>query len=272
MAEAYDIPFPFTELSDRFCDDMDAPIQLIDGPEGDLYNGRWVSVRTLADRAYQHPIFGLHMQHQKPRYMVSFDNAEVLHDVIGPNAHPLGHQYETGYYFAWVTSQLGDDIRPKDQEYAIGLLACLVHDMGESEHKTIERIVGGTIGDIQTGQKTSNDKELERKINKYFYQEVFPDVHPSVIRRLEEIVSHDKEDLLHSIYEAAHVLQGLDTCINALWYDPALDRGVNYLQSDSCEITDQRIDSFLKNHPWFESILEAFLQEKLYSNPDTLAA
>ncbi len=204
---SYDSPMPFYEVSSRYSELMDAPIQLVD--ENGSYNGKVVSTLTLADRAYQHEWFGKQLRTQTPRYGHYFENVEDARIHLHTDADHVGHQYELAFHAAQFLIEEGIEL--SDENRGILMLALLIHDMGEPEHEQISYLCGGTVGDIPAGKKTDADRELEAKIRQMFYVHVLSDVPGRIIKKVEAIISHKDGSILHDIFEVAHELQSLET-------------------------------------------------------------
>ena len=207
----YDAPLasmesPLGGISERYHPLMDVPVRLKDGT---LY-----SALSIASRAYVSEEFGHHMSDQPLRFSVryGYDREASLED-LGADVHPVGHQYELGWHVANIIAN--DDLDISEQEIGIVMLASMVHDMGETTHPRVKTHCGNVVGDIAYGLKTKHDRLVEAGIREYLYRTLLADVTFETIRRIEAIISHKDDSLLHDIFEAAHELQTYETTKHA---------------------------------------------------------
>jgi hypothetical protein len=203
---SYDSPLPFTEISERYDELMDAPVRLIDGTI--------TSCLTLADRAYQHEYFGQQLKKQLPRFGFMFDDTDRVIEYLGADADIVGHMYELAYHAAALL-RAHPEIILSDDERGLLMFTLLGHDMDEPMHEQIRHSCGGVTGDIPAGQKTDEDRFLQTKIRQFRDTLLYQDVPRSTLERVEQIVSHQDTTILGVIYRAAHELQSYETTKNA---------------------------------------------------------
>lgn len=184
-----------------------------------LNDGSTATVHDLRERFFQSK-YGLAMADQELRFTAryGYDRERMLQD-LGNDVSPVGHQYDLPRYLDIIMlRERGDGSlfgAISDQELATLSLACAIHDIGESEHPNLLEHGITPVGDIPAGNKTNADRAAEKDVREFFYQEFYADVPPETIERIEAIISHHDETLLHDLYEAAHELQSLDTAIRA---------------------------------------------------------
>lgn len=192
-----------------------APIEMEDGSA--------LPVHELLDRFWSGEC-GQHMRTQPLRYSKDFpyergQREQALSD-LGWDLDPVGHQWEAARYVSYIledelvhTGKLPEGMDESD----IGLIvfAMGIHDIGEDTHESVQAAVGAAVGDIPFGRKTDADRAVEAGVRAYRYRTLFPDVSPKIIERIENIISHKDDSVLHDIYEAAHHLQSLATGLRA---------------------------------------------------------
>lgn len=220
---------PFLEISERYHPLMDTPIQLMDSS--------YVSTLTLADRAYQHPHFGQHLRKQLPRFSFYFDGNERTVEYLGTDADTIGHMYELAFHAAKFIE--AEDISLSERDHSALMLALLVHDMDETMHEQIRYTCGRVVGDVQCGSKTDEDRLAQKHIREMLYREVFSDVPPSLVRRVEAIIAHEDTSLLGEIFDICHELQSYETINNA----EAVLRSGNYTRGDQTGLEEITTDS-----------------------------
>ncbi len=202
MKKSYDAPFPFTDISERYDELMDAPIR--------TKNGDYVSSMMLADRGFQHEWFGRQLNRQPARFGFHFREDAPVVDYLGADANTNGHMYELPYHGA-ILLRAHPEIDLSDEERGILMFAFMGHDMDETTHEEIRHICGGVTGDIKCGEKTDEDKILQAKIRRIRDIHLYPDIPQSTLDRVESIIAHNDDTILGFLYEAAHELQSLDT-------------------------------------------------------------
>jgi hypothetical protein len=209
MTYGYDIPLegiesPIVDISERYHPLMDIPLQLKDGSSD--------SVLNLAGRAFKSNEFGLHMNTQPYRFSERYGyEPERSLDELGADIHPVGHQYELGYHLANILEVDAERLGLTQNDIAIVMLAALIHDMGETTHPHVKTHCGNVVGDIAFGLKTDKDRLAEAGIREYLYNGLLADVPFSTKQRVEAIISHKDETILHDLFEAAHELQTYET-------------------------------------------------------------
>lgn len=178
-------------------------------------DGAPLDVAELAARAHNSE-FGVHMDQQPLRFWDNFgyDRETMLAD-LGPDLHPIGHQHETAKHMA-LALDAEQELGLTDEELGILMFACRIHDMGESMHSEIEDRLGFVVGDIPAGKKTDDDRMKEKKVREFIYAELYTDVDPQIITRVEALIAHEDESILHELYELAHGLQTFDTALRAI--------------------------------------------------------
>lgn len=206
---------------ERYHGVMDAPVRMKDGTT--------LPASELAERFFG-SAFGRAMLDQPYRYAANFgyDRLAMLDD-NGPDHCPIGHQRELPFHFGAILdrevlegSALGS---LTDEEQGILALAMFKHDNGESTHADL--VVSGftVVGDIPAGGKRDIDRENEAKIRAYFDEIFLNDVDPDVVARMEAIIAHKDNSVLHDYFEAAHAVQTFETSNRAhtrlmqdVWY------------------------------------------------------
>lgn len=182
-------------------------------------NGGPKTVGELADRYYLGR-YGQAMRQQPLRFEANFGGfprQQILAD-YGPDACPVDHQrYATDFLYRVVEAEERHHTlyTPDPKDLPTLALGMATHDFGESTHEDIEYFYGDTLGDIPAGSKTNKDRITELNIRQLMNYIHFSDVDPAVLERIEAIVGHRENSLIHDLYEAAHNLQTLDTTIRA---------------------------------------------------------
>jgi len=180
-----------------------------------LKSGAKVSARELAHRIYESEL-GVDMLDQPFRYFVRYGyNREDMRNDNGHDVCPIGHQMELSHHIAKVIEAAIEDGTVygalSNEEMGILMLAAMIHDMGESTHPLVEAAGLEPIGDIPSGLKTDNDRQREVAIRDFMYKTFFADVDDQVIQRVEAIISHNDETILHDLFEAGHLAQTIET-------------------------------------------------------------
>ena len=189
---------------------MSTPVRMKDGST--------LAADLLARRLYESR-YGGYMETQPYRFSQRFgyDRPTMLAD-LGDDIHPIGHQKESGYHLALLLSteeNAGVPLDLSEEDTGTLMLACQIHDMGESMHPDIVEAVGAVVGDIPAGGKTPQDRATEKAIRLFLYDELLDDVDPSVIERIEAIIAHEDDSLLHELSEVTHTIQTFDTAVHA---------------------------------------------------------
>lgn len=177
-------------------------------------NGASVSVHDLRQRFFQSD-FGIHMFDQPLRFSQRFgyERTQMRTD-LGSDVCPVGHQYELTHHLQQIINEeevSGSLFQLTDQEKATLALACSIHDFGECEHPILEAAGLVIVGDIPAGGKTEIDRANETAVRRFFYELFYYDIDPTIIERIEAIIAHKDNSLLHELFEAAHEMQTLDT-------------------------------------------------------------
>ena len=194
-----------------------------------MADGSTQNASLLAKRFYSSS-YGLEMRSQPLRYSVNFGyEPNAMVSDIGYDVCPVGHQVELAFHLGRIIDeeQSAQTFYGALDEHDLGTLAlaCLVHDIGESTHADLLKLGYTTVGDIPAGCKTQTDREHEAAIRQFFYSELFSDVSPEIIERVENIINHKDDSHLQDLFEAAHILQTFETSNNAhqklaelVWY------------------------------------------------------
>lgn len=194
--------------------------------------GGGIRVDELCMRMARSP-YGQHIQTQplrfsKPEHV--FDREKKL-ELLGMDVDPLLHQVEAGLIAARILKHQKDttdnwplhyDGSPMTkEEAAISIATPFVHDMGEvtedSIKKEMEKQVrkngrkGRVVGDIPYGEKTDEDREDESHVRIEVFARSLPDVDIETLCRMETIIYHGEESVLHDLFEAAHIVQNFNT-------------------------------------------------------------
>ncbi len=226
MNKSYDTPFPFTDISERYDELMDAPVR--------TKNGDYVSSMTLGDRGFQHEWFGRQLNSQPARFGFHFRDDAPVTDYLGADANTNGHMYELSYHGALLLRE-HQEIELSDEERGILMFAFMGHDMDETTHDEIRHLCGGVTGDIKCGEKTDKDRILQAKIRRIRDIHLYADIPQSTLDRVEAIIAHEDETILGMLYEASHELQCLETTHAAEetllegQYDPADKEGIEHV-------------------------------------------
>lgn len=197
----------------------DSPVRMKDGST--------ISAEKLARRFYDSPI-GQAMYDQPLRYTTNFgyDQEDMRHD-LGHDLCPIGHQMELPYHAGKVIEAEeaeGTIFAPRNQEEAgIVMLTALLHDCGEATHEMISEAGLTPVGDIPAGYKTTEDRANEAAVRAFIWETIFHDVDPAVVERMEAIIAHKDTTYLHDLFEAAHLVQTLETS-NFAYYRLAEER------------------------------------------------
>jgi hypothetical protein len=239
---------------------MDAPVRMSDGTT--------MPASVLSKRFFESD-FGVSMLTQPYRYdgHFGYDREDMIDD-NGLDHCPIGHQRELPYHFGklyevecereTVFSSLSDE--------EIGLLALTMfkHDNGESTHDELVTLGFETVGDIPAGGKTATDRMNEAAIRRYFDSTFLADVHPETLERMEAIISHEDDSLLHDFFEAAHAVQTFETANRAwhrlndeVWYKNGETIDVSYDADESARLSGLLGISRVVYHQSFRS-LQAF--------------
>jgi hypothetical protein len=152
--------------------------------------------------------YGQHQAGQPFRFtQFGLDNEVLLTD-IGPDAHPIAHQYETAVMVTKIleTERASGNLAITPTESGMVVFASGVHDTGECTHPSL----GRTVGDIPFGQKTPQNRRDEARVLQKVLEEVYPDVHAGVLLRMRLIIGHHDTSVLHDLYEAGHCLRTLE--------------------------------------------------------------
>jgi len=188
-------------VSERYDPLMDAPVA--------MKNGSSMSSMLLADRSFQHELYGKQLAKQLPRFSFQFpDNKNIIKN-IGPDADTNGHMYELAYHVANFLRE--NNVLLSNEDRGILMFAVMIHDNDETMHRQINYACGGVVGDRKAGAKTEVDRRNQKAIRQYQYRDIFSDVSSSIITQVEDIISGDDETLLGAIYRYAHEVQSLET-------------------------------------------------------------
>lgn len=185
-----------------------------------MKDGNYEAADSLAARAHE-SIYGRFMRDEQPlrfaqRY--SYGDRTTMLDDLGADLCPIGHQRELGWHVAQLIEKqrLYDptfDI--SDDEVATLMFTSLIHDMGEMTHDEVRQATGAVVGDIPAGQKTPEDRIVEKNVRLFLYDTFFRDVDTSVMQKVEAIIAHEDTSILHELFEAAHESQTLETTLRA---------------------------------------------------------
>lgn len=198
--------------TERYHPLMSLPVAMLDGSHE--------PADQLAARAHG-SLYGQHMRDEQPlRFAQRYDYADraTMLDELGTDLCPIGHQKELGWHMAQVIEKqrlFDHQFNLDDDEAAILMFTCQIHDMGEMTHDEVLAVTGAVVGDIPAGKKTHEDRLVEKNVRLFLYDTFYPDVDPSVIERAEAIIAHEDNTLLHELFEAAHEAQTLETTLRA---------------------------------------------------------
>lgn len=180
-----------------------------------MKDGSTISAHELAARFFDND-FGVEMSKQPLRYDQDFgySRGSMTKD-LGYDVCPVGHQMELAYHVGTIieAERANQTILSalSDEEIGILMLASMLHDIGESTHPDIALAGLNLVGDIPAGRKTDQNRIDEANVRDFFYKNLFDDVDSSVIERIEAVISHTDTTYLHDIFDAAHVVQTIET-------------------------------------------------------------
>lgn len=186
-----------------------------------LTDGSVTSAGALLDRLYKSPYWDA-MNGQAYRFPKFEASRDTMPDDFGVDVLPIEHQLLTWFHAEHLLPdeptrwRLG--ISPGD--FGTLKLALIMHDMGESTHDDVRAYILAKFGkeppgDKSVGEKTDEDRLIESEVRRFFYDELFPDVSPIVIARVEAILWHKDRTMLHEVFEAAHIIQTFETAMKA---------------------------------------------------------
>lgn len=149
---------------------------------------------------------------------------------IGSDLHPLGHMALT----LGITSDLlyNSRFNPYTNLRALRLAShgAAIHDAAETIHPGVIISTGGAVGDIRAGEKTREDKKIEKQILTELLNKLYKDVYPpDFIADLVNFVRHDIDQFdedtkrYHELGEIAHNLvarQSADAAFRGAGEDP----------------------------------------------------
>lgn len=185
-----------------------------------MHDGSTISADALAARAHD-SAYGQHMRDEQPlrfsqRY--EYGDRQTMLSELGTDLCPIGHQQELGWHMAQVLEKqrlLDPSFELSDDDAAVLMFTCQIHDMGEMTHAEVAAATGGVIGDIPAGQKTPEDRLVEKNVRLFLYDRFYADVDPAVMTKVEAIIAHEDDSVLHELFEAAHEAQTLETVLKA---------------------------------------------------------
>ncbi len=185
-----------------------------------MCDGSRLPARQLADRAHD-STYGRFMRDEQPLRFAqrfAYGDRQTMLDELGDDLCPIGHQQELGWHLAQLIEKqrlFDPTFELSDEDAAVLMFTCLIHDMGEMTHDDVLRVTGAVVGDIPAGKKTPEDRMVEKNVRLFLYDTFYPDVDPDVIARTEAIIAHEDTTLLHDLFEAAHEAQTLETTLRA---------------------------------------------------------
>ncbi len=180
-----------------------------------LKDGSTLSAAELASRFFDGE-FGQAMLKQPLRYLARFEyDNDMMREDLGYDLCPIGHQMELPYHVGRIIDSETDEgtiySMLSDEEIGILMLACMLHDIGESTHPIVSASGLNPVGDIPAGEKTDQNRADEVAVRQLFYDLLFEDVDEQVIERVEAIISHTDDTHLHELFDAGHVVQTIET-------------------------------------------------------------
>jgi hypothetical protein len=145
---------------------------------------------------------------------------ELLARYTGPDIHPIGHMAvilsDTTLLLDTVTARNDFPTNRTLERFTRHCMA--LHDIAEVEYPGIQLVFGEAVGDIPAGQKTKENKTLEKKILKKLLEEVFNSFYLEPMRQgMVNFIRHDTEKLddttraYHTVGEVAHDLRSRET-------------------------------------------------------------
>jgi hypothetical protein len=231
--------------------------------------GGQIRVDELFKRMARSP-YGQHIQTQPLRFPKKgheFDREKKL-ERLGMDVDPLLHQFEAGLFVARILNHqqkttgelpLHYDGAPMSQRDASeAIITAFVHDMGEVTEGSIKQEVGRVVGDIEFGGKTDQDREDESSVRLAVFSRVLPDVSIETLGRMEALIYHKEDSVVHDLFEAAHIVQNFNTAYLAekaatTEQDPAIREKLINIRND---VHDKVTDAILEYAGQFTYIKE----------------
>lgn len=219
----------------------------------------------LFDRYASSP-FGATQAQQPARYSnrYAYDRDTMIAD-LGDDVHPLRHMpyTETKIFRPLIAYQHHPQERDRGTEQlsqleiVAGRLGSLLHDIGECEHPELAAVCGGTVGDVNLFEKTTEHEGIEALIRGHFYKRFFSDVPQDVLELAEDMIANNSGTLLRDAFATTERLGYFMTGINA----GLKAIGVRFaLPPGTCEEDDRFLQLrrlALETAPrWYDELLE----------------
>jgi hypothetical protein len=233
-----------------------------------------ISYSSLLPR-YTNSSWGHTHSAQPLRYAEHFgyDRDQMLID-LGEDVDPIGHmRIVHNDMIGFGIDQVFNGQRLKDAtvaDIAAVRIASLLHDVGESSHTDFDLLCGGTIGDIPYGQKTSADRDTEKRIAEKIFATLFADIPEWLQARSLDIISHKEESPVHELLDTAHSYGFYSTGLHAgrialaaqerRAHDSASSDRIKKL-ADLAKVVTGRIRPKLETSPQDFTMLFMFLDE-----------
>ncbi len=201
---------------------------------------------------YAESAYGQHHSGQPLRYSQAYgyDRQTMLAD-LGDDIHPVRHMSHTEKQIAvpLIAGQLWDRVERLSPTEIKGIrLAALIHDIGECEHPSIEKILGQTVGDVHYESKTSSDSELERTIRQHLYDELYADVPDEVMAMADESIDNHHEfhglafDTVERVGYFQTAMRAGEVALELAGRQPLGDARVNSLARLALRVSDNHRD------------------------------
>lgn len=195
---------------------------------------------------FEASVFCKWFENSQPRRFTAAHDIDnnAAETIIGYDAHPVLHGYDLldSFLKPLLDREQRDQtlFQVSDEDQALLYFVALFHDLGESTHESLTQQGFRVVGDVPTDKKTQQDRDDEAVIRQHLFNQLFSDVDQEFAERADSIIRHkpmEGDELLHSIFEAAHALQMLATA----------DRCANNTSTVSSEVTDEIADSIRKH-------------------------
>ncbi len=183
---------------------------------------------------------------------------------LGADTHPLGHMPATHNQLLRVLAEMSladqADWSPADIHQV--RLTALLHDIGECQHPNL----GVTCGDIPFGKKTDAERNIEAQVRSALYETYFPGIPDDTLTRMERLIRHQEQSIVHDSIEAAHDASAYRTSLRAgklalqlLDIRPNTDAHLNALTRLGKEVSQsqrQRLQTRVDTFPYIYRLLE----------------
>ncbi len=221
--------------------------------------------------------WGHHQAEQPPRYAGNFpydaaNNYRQMIEDLGDAVHPVEHNIAAlhDYQGFLLMDQYGPkphDLRPFE---IVGTrLAVAWHDTGEDTHEDLRQLCGGVVGDIPSGEKTAEHREVERRVLKKNLELFLADVPDDLLAYSVAIITHDhsvEDTPANQLVEAAHNIGEYQTGLTAgrlaIWAAERGETGERVTQLGRIaavvlpKVRDTRLEPVANEFPFLKKMLD----------------